>query len=288
MALIHIHVSPLTARWLHKIYGPAQPYKIRRSDICYHYLQIDPLRRDENAWIRYHKELTEQVEINISQNLKRRLLSKSRQVTVGYSLHKAIQSHIIQFIEAQTLAGIPAQTALKSYLDLYNICEDDLALDTAYTAWKRHKEKKSVKKPVYRAYYSRQIDPRKWLQKCTNVNKIPLRKDWVIREVANYYKCDQHTLLSLEVDYGDMFSIPERGRARKYQIPRQMLCYILHEECGLTQSQISSIINRNQSNVNRSIIRFKRMIANENSFAAADLKIILDRVSQRRANKFAA
>lgn len=139
MKQIVISVSPLVKKILLSRYGGAEPIKIHRSDVIYHLLQGDPIRVNPNKNQLLRKTLTETISLLVSPAIQRRLRGRNRQVHIGVFLHKIFQHEMISFIEAQHLAGIPAQAALKTYLQRNNISEDDYALETAYTAWKRRK-----------------------------------------------------------------------------------------------------------------------------------------------------
>jgi len=139
MKEITLAVSPMVRKIFLSRYGQ-EPIRIHRSDAVYHYLQGDPLRVNPSKYRKLNKLLTAAIRVEVSDSVYERLRAKQRCITIGYYLHKILQEEMLIYIQAQHSAGVPAQTALKEYLDENNITEDDYSLETAYTAWKRRKD----------------------------------------------------------------------------------------------------------------------------------------------------
>lgn len=250
MPIVNIHVSKLTLRVLDALYGPHEPYQIRRSDQFYYLLCQEPLRQDDTVTTRFHRELTGgSVQLKVTENLAARLRANNRDFTIGWSLHKAMQFKMMDFVEAQALAGMQAQTALKMFFRRYNVEEDDYSLDTAYTAWKRHQEKFSGKSPVFSADSRRSFDPRRWLKK--GGDPIPDDKSWILESVEAYYDCGLVNLICKDVMVGTFRHEYDTANERRFAEARKVAYYLLNTDGRLPYTKIASFIDRHQSSIRR-------------------------------------
>lgn len=143
---ITLHVSAITERYLSRRYMKSAdtlpPYIIKRNDEFYGHLLYMPVQQKNqvNLTTRTQDELlSHRIDIDVPNGLYRRLNAKRRYMKIGLHLHRVIYAKMIDFIFAQRLADVPAQKALKTFLNYYNIDETEFSLDSAYQAWKRFK-----------------------------------------------------------------------------------------------------------------------------------------------------
>lgn len=281
MPVMNIHVSRLTYKVLKTLYGPNEPFAIRRSDHFYYLLCQDPLRKDETVTTRFHRELNYgEVQIVVTENLARRLKANSRYYTVGWPLHKAMQFKMLDFIEAQALAKVPAQQALKMFFRLYDIEEDDYSLDTAYTAWKRHQVKFSGKSPAFYAKSRRDFDPRKWLKKSTK--PLPDDKSWILHSVNEYYECGMVNLTCKSIMAGTFRYEYDTEHQREFVMARKVLCYLLNKDAQLSYVKIAQVINRHVTVIRRHALEIEMAIKTEQEDIVSAIAAIRQRVADRR------
>jgi hypothetical protein len=199
---------------------------------------------------RFHRELTGgPVQISVTENLAARLNAEDRYYTIGWPLHKAMQYKMMDFVEAQALAKIPAQTALKMFFRLYNVEEDDYSLDTAYTAWKRHQDKFSGKSPAFSAEARRAFDPRSWLK--IGTKPVPDDKSWIIEAVEEYYDCGLVNLVCKDMMVGTFRHEYDTVNERRFGQARKVLYYLLNLDADLAYTKITTIISRHESSIRR-------------------------------------
>ena len=236
MKQIVISVSPLVKQILLSRYGGCEPIRIHRSDVVYHLLQGDPIRVNPNKNQLLRKTLTETVALSVSPAIQKRLKGRNRQVYIGTFLHKIFQHEMISFIEAQHLAGIPAQAALKTYLQRNNVSEDDYALETAYTAWKRRKTFFSTCKGSQFGKKFHRIDPTFYLPK-----DIPI----VPRDPRNVVK-------AFEAYFSDVVSNCNVS-------DQKILAYLMKVECQMIGKEIAKYFTVSTRSVHRYVsdIRFQ-------------------------------
>lgn len=236
MKQIVISVSPLVKQILLSRYGGCEPIKIHRSDVVYHLLQGDPIRVNPNKNQLLRKTLTEKITLYVSPAIQKRLRGRNRQVYIGTFLHKIFQHEMISFIEAQHLAGIPAQAALKTYLQRNNISEDDYALETAYTAWKRRKTFFSKCSGSQFGKKFHRIEPTFYSPK--NVPVVP-------RDPRNVIKA-----------FEQFFGMPPDDCTVAQQ---KVLAYLIKVECQMTGNEIAKYFPVSTRSIHRYIsdIRFQ-------------------------------
>lgn len=262
MKQILIHVSPFTKRILTQRYQGAEPFNITQSDAVYTHLSIVPLRNN-NCLTKINKNLTETALIRVSAGLYRRLNACKRKYLIGQYLHKAFQEKMLTFVEAQVLAEIPAQRALKTFLDRNNISEDDYSLETAYTAWKRYKAVFYPKNTIKNALFWQRSGLKNRPEWCEKNNTLPAPPIWVLRSVNNYFQCGYTHLICnhIRIEHnGRSFTYHFDSRSTtKHIYERKILAYLLHKHSSITTMDITKIIKRDVSRIRRYIqqIRFE-------------------------------
>lgn len=236
MKTITICVSPLVKCIFEARYGREKPIQIHRSDVVYHLLQGDPIRVNPNKNKLLQKTLTRTLTLKVSPALYRRIKYKNRQIHVGLFLHKIYQQEMLTFVEAQHLAGVPAQSALKNYLLRHSISEDDYAMETAYTAWKR-------RQTFFKEFYGgkfvgshHRIEPPLFTPQ--NIPEIPSDPSDILHATTDYYN---NNVESLSVSN------------------RKILAYLLSTACQMTGNEISKVIPSHPRSIQRYVadIRFQ-------------------------------
>jgi hypothetical protein len=243
--IIKIKVTPYVKKIFAARYGHAGPFKIFRTDIVYHILQGDPVRVNKR-FKKLRKDLTQTISLDVSATIYERLLYRQRTLLVGLYLHRFFIDQMLLYVEAQVMAQVPSQTSLKQYLAIHDVGEDDLALDTAYTAWKRRK-----------AFFSHKlaINTRKKTQQSAlcflseNGDELPMPYDAMdlLQAVNDFYGCGFVNLLCrpIRVKIGKRAFIYPYDRARHYEFlpQRKILAFLLYEDGALRGEEICKIIN---------------------------------------------
>lgn len=139
MRKISIYVSPFVQRIFEARYGHTEPVRIHRTDVMYTYLQGDFKRMNQDRYRHLRKLLPNTIDLEVSDTIYKHLASANRRYTIGAFLDKIFQYECLNFAYAQKLAGVPAQTAIKTYMRINGVGEDDFSLDSMYTAWLRSK-----------------------------------------------------------------------------------------------------------------------------------------------------
>ncbi|MEL6140680.1 MAG: hypothetical protein AAFU67_03590 [Bacteroidota bacterium] len=214
--------------------------------------------------------------------MKRRLSYKNRAVTVGYSIHKALQGLMMTFMEAQVLAEVPAQAALKSFFERYGVEEDDYCLDSAYTAWKRHQDKFYKERVVFRAGSVREFDPRKWRKTGAGEASLPDDKSWVIHSVNDHFECGLVNLLCRDMKDRSFQYVYDEELASGYAYERQVLSYLLQKDAGLSYAAIARVVNRHESNIRRGAQGVEMMVKTKFEAALYDIAEIRKLIAARR------
>jgi hypothetical protein len=249
MELITLAVSPLVRAILLSRYD-GQPIEVHRSDALYFYLQGDPVRVNATKFRRLNKELTERVTLRCSTTLYKRLSACKRYITVGYHLHKVFQQEMLTYMLAQHRAGVPAQAALKEYFALNGITEDDYALDSAYSVWKRKKDFYN-KKAVFSMSQNEQIC------NCKNDRLIPIDPRDVLQSCNAYFKtglpnltCSHHESYAPD---DSIVYLYDEAIGQSYIYARKVCAYLLHIDAQLTGVEISNIIRLTPRTIQRYI-----------------------------------
>lgn len=246
MPHITLTVSPLVARLFCARYGDGV-VKIHRSDIVYHYLQGDPLVANAHRYRYLQDTLTQSITIDVSILLARRLRSRKRQVLVGQYLHKIYQEEILVFVDAQVKAGVPAQTAMKAWLQENEVQEDDYGLESAYTSWLRRKkffrniQKKSV--PIVSETDGEHSAP----------FEVPEDYRDILEATQQHFDIDLVQLLCrpLKTDEAETHEQVEYVPDTRHSIvyARKVLCYVLHVHCCMSARDISGLVKRSRRRI---------------------------------------
>lgn len=256
MSQITIYVSSFSKKILQTRYGEIEPFKISRSDGIYHHLTAEPLKQNKTTFTKINKLLQETVKIQISDTLFRRLKACKRNVYVGEHLHKIMQEKMLEFVEAQVLVGLPAQRALKNFLEYYNISEDDYSLETAYTAWKRFKNNFHPKNDKKYATFWSGFEPQKQ-DVCRVEAALPIPPIWVLKSVNDFYKCGYVNLLckniTIQHKNRSFTYVFDKTVARQFSHQRKVLFYLMYKKCGLTVRNISKITNLSFQQIHKCI-----------------------------------
>lgn len=254
MPEVVLNVSPFVKRVFTARYGD-EPIKIHRSDIVYHYLKGDPLVANRHRYRSLQKLLTEQLTLNVSNLLARRLRSRKRQVYVGYYLHKVYQDEILVFVDAQVKAGIPAQTSMKQWLNENGVQEDDYGLDTAYTSWKRKKNFLSKIKSRNKGKsntFQCATDPVEII-KYEQLNQVPEDYRDVIIAANDHFQVGFVNLLCcsirIESEAKTFTYIYTDDRSAEMVYPRKVLCYVLNKYCWLSGYDIAKFVKVSPSRI---------------------------------------
>lgn len=219
MNIVTLPVSVITLRYFEKRYEahPA-PYVIKLADEFYNHLCFDPPRLNTSITKKTYELLSEEIALSLPPVLHKKLLQKKRYLIAGNYLHRVIYSKMIAFIEAQVLAGVSAQGALKNFLSYYNITEDDFGLDSAYQAWKRYKRYFLPKNRENNfLFWSSSVPQKKAKRKC----KTYVSSDILVPSVFEYF----------EGEIPDMIYI------------KKITAFLLHRYSKLTHQQISKLFD---------------------------------------------
>lgn len=286
MPTVIIPISRFTRRVMTSRYGAEEPYKIRRSDDTYYHLTAEPIRGN-TCFTKLNQLLTDRVQLRVSAILSRRLRAKKRQHFIGLHLHKVFQAKMLTFVEAQVLAGVPAQSALKNFLSHNGVTEDDYSLETAYTAWKRHKQVFFEKNIESSAPFWPGSGPEKTPKRCASELSLPVPVDIVVRAAQNYFNCGYVNLLCKPVTierHNQPFTYPvDPSQARAHAYERKVLAWLLYFHCQITTDQVAGIIGRHVSRIRRYIqeISFQRTTYEK---VRADIQAIEASIEHARTN----
>ena len=133
MKLITLRVHPLTRRVLLSEYG-AEPLRIGQRDILYSALTTGQTF-DRNDLTHADRLLTGTVSLEVSDSLAEHLRLKWRMV--GLHLFRWHKDWMFRFAATRVRSGTSAKGAIREWLDLYDVGEDDYSADTAYKKWQR-------------------------------------------------------------------------------------------------------------------------------------------------------
>lgn len=118
-----------------------EPIRVERADVLYTQLQSIPARPPQARLQQASKTLPVTIRMEVSAELGRFLATDQRAQVVGLHLYRFHMDTMLTFAEAQHMAGVPAQAALRQFLHLHYVGEDELPLDTAYKAWQRRRQR---------------------------------------------------------------------------------------------------------------------------------------------------
>jgi len=238
MKEIRIAVTPLVASILTTRYG--SPVTVHRSDALYTYLQGNPVRVSQNKFRKLNRELTREVPLLVSNSIAHHIACAKRQLRIGLYLHKVYQQEMINWMQAQHEAGIPAQTALKNFLARNGVSEDDYALDTAYTVWKRKRDLFSKKADVSNSNTDQYELPE-------NDSLLPKDPRDILSAVNHYYSCGMCNLvcrdLTARAANKTFRYIYDAELAHQHRKARKVAAYLLYKDAQLLGTEIAKIIH---------------------------------------------
>ena len=258
MPVIHIKVTPLSERIIKTRFSQEGPIPISRKDMLYHLLQFKSLNEGRVNFKKESKKLTATLPLEVNTTLYKYLNVKKRQIRVGLFLHKYHLETANVFIEAQQLLSEKRRTALKAFINYFNISEDDFELDSLYKNWQRW-ETRFLKKNEgnQKKYFPKSCSS---VLNCTMLGEMrQFVMTWqkIVTVVNCYYHCGQVNLLlanqEIETLLGTIKINYDPIAAKKYVHCRHMLYYLLHAHCDLTAAQISKIIPQSRRMINYAI-----------------------------------
>ena len=257
MQIIQLNVSPLTKKIMLKRYAGQEPFKINRRDDYNHYLQFQPFRLNVLAVKKVKNQLTEQVAIEVSHDLYKRLKHRPRRLKIGEYLHKVNQGVINEFVKAQVLTGETAMAALKTFFEINDIDEDDYSLEAAYKSWQRYKRDFLDKNEKNNLRFWRNTVLEKTAETQVNEEGHIILFEEVLKKVNNYFGCGFTNLLlkpfTVKLSNTYFKYHFDRIMSRKYCYQRQIMYYLLYNHSCLNSIEIASICNVSPQHVRYSV-----------------------------------
>ena len=259
MPEVTLNVSPLVKRIFESKYGEGVAH-IKRQDINYRYLQGNPLIANAHRHRVLQELLTEHITLNVSSLLARPLRKDRRRLQVGFYLHKIYQEQLLYFVEAQVLAGVPAQTAMKTWLQINGVQEDDYGLDSAYTAWKRRKSfLEKIKKNSNTK--NTESEPLR-VNECSTPVSPPYDPRDVLLAVHQYLGTGYGDILRTDVTTDDGLTHIYSGSSTSDIIySRSIYCYILSQYCWMPLREISKMVKVHFTVVGKYVDKIKFEVA---------------------------
>ena len=246
-----------------KYYAGQQPFVVNRRDTYNHLLQFQPFRLNPNYVKKNNTQLTEQVAIQVSFDLFKRLKNRKRRMRVGEYLHKINQSHINEFIKAQLLESdrTSAMQALKTFFEFNEIDEDDYSLESAYKSWQRYKKDflEKNQKNNFR-FWRKTVLGNTAKTEVTNEQIISF--DFILVSVNHFFKVGYTNLLlkSLKVKHRNTFFKYhfDRVASRQFCYERQVLYYLLYHHAGMNSIEIAALTNVTPRHVRFSVCKIRQ------------------------------
>lgn len=228
-----------------------EPIRVERADVLYTQLQSLPTRAPQH---RTHTALPCTIRLEVPAALGRFLAASNRERLVGHHLYKFHIDSMLTFAEAQHLAGIPVQQALRTFLHAHDVEEDDLGLDTAYKAWQRRRQRQAKALSARLARDPVPLRPGKLRDRYEDPRRI-------IRAVSEAYAQAPITVLVggpvvIKRPWGRFWYAYDAhlGSTRYYAQARGMYAYLLWLDSGLSSAVISAqYIRLDESHIRRLI-----------------------------------
>jgi hypothetical protein len=248
MKKVRLAVTPLVASILTTRYG--NPVIVHRSDALYTHLQGSPVNVSSRKFKKLNRELTKEITVVVSNSIADHITANHRQAKLGLFLHKVYQEEMVNYMHAQNKCGTPAQTALKDFLKSNGVTEDDYALDTAYTVWKRKKQffsKKTVGSILENDLH----------EEGENDSLVPVDFREILLAVNHYYSCGMANIICRDIVvraknrcftycYDDAMDF-------QYRKCRKVAAYLLHTDGQMRGTQIAEIIHLHARSIQRYI-----------------------------------
>lgn len=135
MKSITIPVAPLSRKIILTEHGGQEPVRLGKRDLLHEQLRY---KQPEDAYLERQQEaLTSAITFQVNRNLYEHL--SPRRSKTGYHLYKLHKEQLFRFVHAQVNAKEKALYAIRTFYQIYQITEDDLAEETAYRLWKKWK-----------------------------------------------------------------------------------------------------------------------------------------------------
>lgn len=150
MNIIHLPVAPLSRKILLAEYGP-EPIHLGERNLLYRQMCY---RVDRTPWLKRHQQLlTTSIQISINKHLWEKVRQEPHQV--GYHLYELHKDRMFTWVSGR-VSGVDKEQlkAIRKYLEMYQVEEDEFGLDTAYRIWKRFKENRLTNTPPNVPYLS--------------------------------------------------------------------------------------------------------------------------------------
>ncbi len=82
---------------------------------------------------------SEVLQVDLCADLGRRSPRIAKLILINHFYSKYFKFLMMNWVQAQYAAGIPAYQAVKNFLEFYNIQEEEYSYETGYRAWLRYK-----------------------------------------------------------------------------------------------------------------------------------------------------
>ena len=135
MTVVSVPVTKFSRKILLREHG-TEPIHVKRSHPLWVYLR--PHAEGDHAGSSHiTAERSTIINIEVSYSLRETLRKNLNDA--GLALHKSHVEWMLRFTWANTVNGVPALRALKSFYELYNLDDDDYDLGSAFRMWQRFK-----------------------------------------------------------------------------------------------------------------------------------------------------
>lgn len=84
---------------------------------------------------------SDMLQVNLCVELGRRSPRIAKLILINHFYQKYFKYLMINWVQAQYRAGIPAYQAVKNFLEFYGIQEEEYSYETGYRAWLRYKNR---------------------------------------------------------------------------------------------------------------------------------------------------
>jgi hypothetical protein len=125
------------------IYVSPYLYKVLRRDYGYQ----DRLSLPKRYHIYMHRDTVHPARHLVPDSEKKEILIEGPDFNYrkAYAIIRNIEAQFREkmnvFVKAKTEAGVPSRAALREFIELYDILEEELKLDSCYKDWSRYKAK---------------------------------------------------------------------------------------------------------------------------------------------------
>ena len=139
-----VPVLPYLKKYIEKQFfaGLKAPYKIEEDSLIGKFMMsqiIDGRHKDLRGDKRI--EMSQVIEIELSEAMAERSPSLGKLITVNYFLDKLFKNELITWIKSADYCGVRPFPASKAFLQHYKIDENEYSHDAAYRHWLRDQQK---------------------------------------------------------------------------------------------------------------------------------------------------